>query len=588
MNLKRVFAGVAAAATMLGGLALGATTANAADGDPTITINNAQPGHTYTPYLIANLTYAGSTKVDGKQVPMLDVATANDDANGALKAAITKAGLTIPDTDTWYQENPAAWLATQDADVLRKVADKLTVGNLVAAAIGQSVTGEDPDSLTFPLPQGWYAITDSNGKTAIVATTINGVPAGQNVVLSKNEHGQANITTVGSVNAKSGDKLVVIEDPSKSVDMADVSAGDTVTYTVNEHGQANITTVGSVNAKSGDKLVVIEDPSKSVDMADVSAGDTVTYTVTGKIPATADNYDTFGYRLVDTPGNDLTINTTGYTVTVDGESLPVGSYTFGVDKKNGVATLNITNVNAETLKDFALPGKTITLRYTAQVTGTIADSNIVDNSVQAFGSFATLGNSNGTEVQSNPVTAQSFTNDFTLKKVDASDNPLTGAKFIISKTVESTTYYGIYDTTSNTWNWTNKDKAKATRFMGDNASEVTFSNLAAGTYTITETQVPNGFAASFAKPFQITVTPTVDEKVTTSLDEGGDTFGLVTLTNNNSENPVITVKNVQNVTQLPLTGAAGITMLVVVALLIGGAAALIAVRSRSLKRQLNA
>ena len=29
MNLKRVFAGVAAAATMLGGLALGATTANA-------------------------------------------------------------------------------------------------------------------------------------------------------------------------------------------------------------------------------------------------------------------------------------------------------------------------------------------------------------------------------------------------------------------------------------------------------------------------------------------------------------------------------------------------------------------------------
>ena len=541
MNLKRVFAGVAAAATMLGGLALGATTANAADGDQTITINNAQPGHTYTPYLIANLTYAGSTEVDGKQVPMLDVATANDNANGALKAAITAAGLTIPDTYTWYQENPAAWLATQNADALRKVADKLTVDNLVAAATGQSVAGEDPDSLTFSLPQGWYAITDSNGKTAIVATTINGVPAEQNVVLSKNEHGQANITTVGSVNAKSGNKLVVIEDPSKSVDMADVSAGDTVTYTV-----------------------------------------------TGKIPATADNYDTFGYRLVDTPGNDLTINTTGYTVTVDDESLPEGSYTFGVDE-NGVATLNITNVNAATLKDFALPGKTITLTYKAQVTGTIADSNIVDNSVQAFGSFATLDKPNGTEVQSNPVTAQSFTNDFTLKKVDASGNPLTGAKFIISKTVDSgtdseTTYYGIYK--DGTWSWT-VTEAQATRFMDDNASEVTFNNLAAGTYTITETQVPNGFAASFAKPFQITVTRTGDEKVATSLD-GSDTFGLVTLDNTNSENPVITVKNVQNVTQLPLTGAAGITMLVVVALLIGGAAALIAVRSRSLKRQLNA
>ncbi len=36
MNLKRVFAGVAAAATMLGGLAIGATTANAAPTDPAL------------------------------------------------------------------------------------------------------------------------------------------------------------------------------------------------------------------------------------------------------------------------------------------------------------------------------------------------------------------------------------------------------------------------------------------------------------------------------------------------------------------------------------------------------------------------
>lgn len=66
------------------------------------------------------------------------------------------------------------------------------------------------------------------------------------------------------------------------------------------------------------------------------------------------------------------------------------------------------------------------------------------------------------------------------------------------------------------------------------------------------------------------------------LDNAG-TLGLAS-----TVDKVIQVKNVKSVTQLPLTGAAGITMLVVVALLIGGAAALIAVRSRSLKRQLNA
>ena len=545
MNLKRVFAGVAAAATMLGGLALGATTANAADGDQTITINNAQPGHTYTPYLIANLTYAGSTKVDGKQVPMLDVATANDKANGALNAAITAAGLTI--SDTWYQENPAAWLATQNADALRKVADKLIVDNLVAAAIGKSVAGEDPDSLTFSLPQGWYAITDSNGKTAIVATTINGVPAGQNVVLSKNEHGQANITTVGSVNAKSGNKLVVIEDPSKSVDMADVSAGDTVTYTVK-----------------------------------------------GKIPATADNYDTFGYRLVDTPGNDLTINKTGYTVTVDGKSLPTDSYAFGVDE-NGVATLNITNVNAATLKAFALPGKTITLTYKAQVTGTIADSNIVDNSVQAFGSFATLGNSNVTVVQSNPVTAQSFTNDFTLKKVGVDNQYLSGSQFTIYSVNKK--QYGTFN--NGVWDWVSAEpeaSANANPAEGvfsPTENGFTFENLAAGQYTLHEIRVPDTYAASFAPTFTITVKndKNVMNPAVTLEKTSGDSFGLVTMPAEGatgSDATVITVKNVQNVTQLPLTGAAGITMLVVVALLIGGAAALIAVRSRSLKRQLNA
>lgn len=546
MNLKRVFAGVAAAATMLGGLALGATTANAADADQTITINNAQPGHTYTPYLIANLTYAGSTEVDGKQVPMLDVATANDNANDALKAAITAAELTIPDTDTWYQENPTAWLATQNADALRKVADKLTVDKLVAAATGQSVAGEDPGSLTFSLPQGWYAITDSNGKTAIVATTIDGVPEGQNVVLSKNEHGQANITTVGSVNAKSGNKLVVIEDPSKSVDKKDVSAGDTVTYTV-----------------------------------------------TGKIPATADNYDTFGYKLVDTPGNDLTINTTDYTVTVDGENLPTDSYAFGVE--NGVATLNITNVNAAALKDFALPGKTITLTYKAQVTGTIADSNIVNNSVQAFGSFATLDNPNGTEVQSNPVTAQSFTNDFTLKKVGVDNQYLSGSQFTIYSVNKKR--YGTFN--NGVWDWVSAEpKASANANPAEGVfspteNGFTFENLAAGQYTLHEIKVPDTYAASFAPTFTITVEndKNVTNPAVTLEKTSGDSFGLVTMPAEGATGPdatVITVKNVKNVTQLPLTGAAGITMLVVVALLLGGAGALIAVRSRSLKRQLNA
>ena len=103
--------------------------------------------------------------------------------------------------------------------------------------------------------------------------------------------------------------------------------------------------------------------------------------------------------------------------------------------------------------------------------------------------------------------------------------------------------------------------------------KVTFKGLAAGTYTVEETKVPDGFLQNVTPKFTVTIDK--DGNVTF----GTDVWGLM-------KDGV--VKNVKSVTQLPLTGAAGITMLIVVALLLGGAAALIGVRSHSLKRQLTA
>lgn len=531
MNLKRVFAGVAAAATMLGGLALGATTANAAPTDPaSITVNNAQPGHTYTAYKFANIT-----PLDGGGYDVTTLTTPNTVSTALYTALTTAAALQTPPVtpQSWWSANPAAAVATLDNAALRQFAEalKANVANLQQTGTPLTIAETDkPTTGTIKnLTEGWYAVADSNGPLAIVATPING---------------ETNL-------------------PIK---------------TPYEQGQYDIQANGTFNAKAGEQLVVMNTPKKSVDTPEVSAGDTVTYTVTDTIPETAKMFNGFTYSLTDTPAQGISI-VSGSAV-IDGET---SSYPFTKDTGDDAKTWTVTIPNAE---KFA--GKKVTLTYTAKITAEIAASNVAANSVYSKGSYVAVGEEEPTTVQSQAAVTKVFTNDFTLKKVDASGNSLTGAKFIISKTVDSgdseTTYYGIYK--DSTWSWT-ATEAQATRFMDDNHSEVTFNNLAAGTYTITETQVPNGFAASFAKPFQITVNRTGDEKVATSLD-GSDTFGLVTLDNTNSENPVITVKNVQNVTQLPLTGAAGITMLVVVALLIGGAAALIAVRSRSLKRQLNA
>ena len=61
MKMRKLFAGIAAAATLLGGMALGAVSAQADDAATTadtaaITVKNSQEGHTYAAYKFATLT----------------------------------------------------------------------------------------------------------------------------------------------------------------------------------------------------------------------------------------------------------------------------------------------------------------------------------------------------------------------------------------------------------------------------------------------------------------------------------------------------------------------------------------------------
>ncbi|MFR1605725.1 MAG: hypothetical protein ACLSUZ_04480 [Bifidobacterium pseudocatenulatum] len=61
MKMRKLFAGIAAAATLLGGMALGAVSAQADDaattaGTAAITVKNSQEGHTYAAYKFATLT----------------------------------------------------------------------------------------------------------------------------------------------------------------------------------------------------------------------------------------------------------------------------------------------------------------------------------------------------------------------------------------------------------------------------------------------------------------------------------------------------------------------------------------------------
>ncbi|RYQ36370.1 SpaH/EbpB family LPXTG-anchored major pilin [Bifidobacterium pseudolongum] len=522
MNLKRVFAGVAAAATMLGGLALGVTTANAETIEiappGTITVNNAQTGHTYTPYLFATFSNAqtlnGKTYVDIDTVPdmVATVRNAADAANGDDP---------IP---TEYTNNPAAYVATFDAQQLRQFANELTKS--LTGGTGQTPKTDGANMPISNLATGWYAITDTSdgatvaGATAIVATPVNST---NTLVVNPKGDGQGNILVTGSYNAKSADAMA----------------------------PTNVT--------------------KKVNDTDIHDGQLITYTVTATIPAAAAGYEFYGFQFADMADQGLAVDTNSVKV-VNGAGTTVTHTVTLADNK--------LTVKIQDAKQYA--GQTLTMTYDATPTfGTVVTSNTLTNTVQAD-AFLSLGAFNtGTtpDASSAQATATVKTHDVTFTKVGVGGdaNGLAGAQFAIKNAAGK---YGTYDGNNNKWTWADAGNAPLAATSGTNG-EVSFPNIAEGTYTVEEIKAPAGYAQNLLPSFQITVgtddTVTLDNAVNTNV------LGLAS-----TVDKVIQVRNVKSVTQLPLTGAAGITMLVVVALLLGGAGALIAVRSRSLKRQLNA
>ena len=73
----------------------------------------------------------------------------------------------------------------------------------------------------------------------------------------------------------------------------------------------------------------------------------------------------------------------------------------------------------------------------------------------------------------------------------------------------------------------------------------------------------------------MTITQNQNDPAKATVTIEGDTFGLATESNGD-----ITVLNVKNASQLPLTGAAGTAMFTVVALLVAAAGVTLAVKSR--------
>lgn len=527
MKMRKLFAGIAAAVTLLGGMALGAASAQA-DGPqmttPLLQVNNAQAGHTYTPYKFATFENAGNGTVE--------VNTA-----AAWKTAVTTAA-DAADNDTKnsipaeYANNPAAYVATFTAEQIRKFATELAKTNSLPAAVANGAltvtSGQDGKSLSFSgvKEEGWYLVTDTYngviGTPAVVATTVSGLTNLK--IVADTTTGQGNITSVGQFNAKNENPLTP---PKKTAKVGTVD----------------------VNGKT------------------VNVGDTVNFTVSATVPTSAANYDSYPFTITDTASKGLQVaQPTAFTVqkkagqndaleAVDSTLYTVTQTGTATEETGTTTTIKFANANS-------LAGKTIVVSYTGTVT-----KDALTGLGGSVNNKATLTTNGGTS-EAGETNAKTYGFQFTKIGVDKDANALAGAKFVVKKD-------GKYLKQAENGAWSLVETQNdATTFTSGTDGLVQLKGLAAGTYTVEETVAPNSYAQNFKVTFDVTIKN--DGKVTFSPDA----LKQVTPSKNDTAEATATVKNVKNVTQLPLTGAAGTTLFTVVALLVAGAGVTVAVKSR--------
>ena len=516
MKMRKLFAGIAAAATLLGGMALGAASAQA-DGSGTVVTSEV------------NFTF---TAQDAKQL-----------TNRKLDA------YKIAD----YVQYGIGDNATYGVQTAGTVTDQSGIKAALEAAVAgtnKTVPTDGGDLMAWALAEGVLDTTESSKDTATGAWK-NGASRKfvETLKTKTNMLGDPTVVDLGKNLAKNGLSATVTLPAGLYLFVdADYSAG------TNKDATPSIAIlVGSGNVTNGvlnpltEATVAIKNQtttvSKTVSAATASAGQKVTYTITSKVPQNTQYYSDYGYTYTDTPSAGQTVHLDSLKVTVGGSDLNKGKDYTVAEGKNGKFTVNITSIKQRNA------GDEIVVTYDAEVTEAEATGR------KAVTNTVVLSDNGAKATDSTTIT----NGQFSFIKTDAQGNALAGADFEIEGQSGTST----------------PSTATAT---SDSNGTVTFKGLADGTYKVTETNVPAGFQQNLKAAFTVTIANGKAVKYA-----GADIWGLAPSAEV-SGNYTYKVKNVKNVTQLPLTGAAGTTLFTVVALLVAGAGVAVALKSRQRMR----
>lgn len=511
----------------------------------TITLQGADgaslAGHTFDVYRIGTYT---DQILNGTRISSLGVrgdTASNAWAADAIGIANAYDPSTADDIGKVYGYDDAGNIANikmdSQARQLRNISKALSQSSKKPAAIqgGANLTTTQ-STLTINVPaEGLYYITDSAGNPIMIGTKSG------NANIMKNDAKDPQWRTLGTavVKAKSMrvDKKVQVQRNGTTVgkdgttnDPVGVTVGDTVTNTVE-------VTVPNKQAASAVKFKLIDQPKGQ------------TY-VKGSLSV----------RLKNAPQTDITADAVIYDGTTqnNAKSIPGDPTLKTADNKPADPDLAIPaggwGIDGRNLLD-KYSNRTIVITYRMTVDKASAPDP-ANNTIHTYGTF-TDGIHFTTITDQDKADIKAY--DFTLRKVDAGNvnTLLDGAQFQIQRNGK------WMNLDWNTGKWSdaaNQDAASVfvtgdTNHDGtvdnrDDASQrglIRFKGLGYGTYTVTETREPAGYA-SYAKP---TFTVTIDDAGTSIQYRGTGTVPNLT---SRLDNNTVQVKNVANLTQLPQTG----------------------------------
>lgn len=519
MKMRKLFAGIAAAATLLGGMALGAASAQADDTPTTVTRDAT---FTFTAETAEQLTNAklkaykiGDYVQYGSGENVAYGVVTNSNNKTAVDSALKAAGVDTTDSEV---DHLAAALNAGQLDVsdvrpwasptaTRKFADalesedRLTSGTDVT--LSNPVAAQDGSySATVSLQAGIYVFIDSAVATGSVTQAIPMIVASGTVA----------------------DK--VLTDPIRGAN-----------------------TVNMKNTNNPEK-------TKEVNKTSAAIGDTLTYTLTGVVANPAPT----AFKFTDTPSKGLTIKANSFqffTEEANAERQAEPASNFSVTPTGDFTGNGTASFDVEVENPSAYAGKKIVVTFEAVINDEADVENGVVNKLDNY----------GTSVQV-PTTFGKF--EFT--KVDPDGKGIENVTFQV-KDGDTTLYFvkqkdGSYKKAASA----NTQGATTDVTTGTNG-QLSFTGLdKTKTYTVTETKRASDayldIMPSFTVSFNEENGSAVLAKTATS-----DPWGLVNTT-------AKTVKNIKSITQLPLTGAAGTMLFTVVALLVAGAGVTIAIKSR--------